>query len=117
VYYPGLPNHQGHNIHKGQASGDGAVLSFVLPSREHAKVFAEQLQIPIFAVSLGAVESILSYPASMSHAAMPEAERKKRGITDGLLRLSIGLEHADDLFEDLQQALAAAAKVTETIKP
>jgi cysteine-S-conjugate beta-lyase len=117
VYYPGLPNHQGHDIHTGQASGNGAVLSFVLPSREHAKVFVEQLQIPIFAVSLGAVESILSYPASMSHAAMPEAERKKRGITDGLLRLSVGLEHADDLLEDLQQALAAAAQVTETIKP
>ncbi|MFS0559943.1 aminotransferase class I/II-fold pyridoxal phosphate-dependent enzyme [Terribacillus sp. 179-K 1B1 HS] len=116
VFYPGLPTHDGHEIHTGQASGNGAVLSFVLPSREHARVFVEQLRIPIFAVSLGAVESILSYPAAMSHAAMPEAERKKRGITDGLLRLSVGLEHAEDLIGDLQQALKAAERLTETVK-
>lgn len=116
VFYPGLPTHNGHDIHTGQASGNGAVVSFALPSREHAKIFVEQLRIPIFAVSLGAVESILSYPASMSHAAMPEAERKKRGITDGLLRLSVGLEHVGDLIEDLQQALKAAEGVTEKVE-
>lgn len=76
----------------------------------------EQLRIPIFAVSLGAVESILSYPAAMSHAAMPEAERKKRGITDGLLRLSVGLEHVEDLIGDLQQALKTAERVTEKVE-
>ncbi|MFJ6414691.1 cystathionine beta-lyase [Terribacillus saccharophilus] len=116
VFYPGLPTHNGHDIHTGQASGNGAVLSFSLPSRAHAKVFVEQLCIPIFAVSLGAVESILSYPAAMSHAAMPEAERKKRGITDGLLRLSVGLEHVEDLIGDLQQALRAAERVTEKVE-
>ncbi|SDD61503.1 cystathionine beta-lyase [Terribacillus halophilus] len=116
VFYPGLSTHDGHEIHTGQASGNGAVLSFVLPSKEHARVFVEQLRIPIFAVSLGAVESILSYPAAMSHAAMPEAERKKRGITDGLLRLSVGLEHTEDLIGDLLQALKAAERLTETVK-
>ena len=63
------------------------------------------MRLPVFAVSLGAVESILSYPATMSHASMPKEEREKRGITDGVLRLSVGLEHADDLLEDLEQAL------------
>lgn len=116
VFYPGLPTHNGHDIHTGQASGNGAVLSFALPSREHAKIFVEQLRIPIFAVSLGAVESILSYPATMSHAAMSEAERKKRGISDGLLRLSVGLEHVEDLIGDLQQALKAAERVTEKVE-
>ncbi|PAE06664.1 cystathionine gamma-synthase [Terribacillus saccharophilus] len=116
VFYPGLSTHNGHDIHTGQASGNGAVLSFALPSRAYAKVFVEQLCIPIFAVSLGAVESILSYPAAMSHAAMPEAERKKRGITDGLLRLSVGLEHVEDLIGDLQQALRAAERVTEKVE-
>lgn len=61
--------------------------------------------VTIFAVSLGAVESILSYPATMSHAAMPKEERIKRGITDGLLRLSVGIEHVDDLIADFDQAL------------
>lgn len=81
------------------------MLSFRLADKAAAKTFVESLQIPIFAVSLGAVETILSYPATMSHASMPKEEREKRGITDGVLRLSVGLEHADDLLEDLEQAL------------
>lgn len=111
VYYPGLENHPGHDIHFAQATSGGAVLSFELPTKEVTKIFVEQLKIPVFAVSLGGVESILSYPAQMSHAAMPKAEREKRGITDGLLRYSVGLEHVDDLIEDLDQALKAAALV------
>ena len=63
------------------------------------------VKIPVFAVSLGAVESILSYPAKMSHAAMPQAEREKRGITNSLVRLSVGLENPDDLIKDFSQAL------------
>lgn len=105
VYYPSFSFHPGHPIHIRQARGFGAVLSFRLPSKEAAKIFTESLRIPIFAVSLGAVESILSYPATMSHAAMPKGERDKRGITDGLLRLSVGLEHLDDLLADIKQAL------------
>jgi cysteine-S-conjugate beta-lyase len=112
VFYPGFSFHPGHEIQKLQAKGFGAVLSFRLPTKQAARVFVTSLRIPIFAVSLGAVESILSYPSTMSHAAMPNEEREKRGITDGLLRLSVGLEHPDDLIKDLEQALQ---KVRETV--
>lgn len=109
VYYPGLALHPGYSIHRRQAAGAGALLSFLLPNKAAAKAFVEHIKIPVFAVSLGAVESILSYPAAMSHGAMPREERKKRGITDGMLRLSVGLEHADDLIQDMEQALRAVA--------
>ncbi|MED4787763.1 cystathionine beta-lyase [Bacillus atrophaeus] len=105
VYYPGLSDHAGAAIHKSQSSGAGAVLSFELESKEAVKKLVENVSLPVFAVSLGAVESILSYPATMSHAAMPKEEREKRGITDGLLRLSVGVENADDLERDFEQAL------------
>ncbi|KIL52034.1 cystathionine beta-lyase [Jeotgalibacillus soli] len=107
VYYPGFSFHEGYPIHARQSSGAGAVLSFRLPTKDSARVFVEHMKIPVFAVSLGAVESILSYPATMSHAAMPPEERAKRGITDGLLRLSVGLENVDDLLNDIKQALEA----------
>lgn len=112
VFYPGLANHPGHAIHLSQSKCAGAVLSFRLPDRETTKAFVENVQIPIFAVSLGGVESILSYPAQMSHAAMPKDERERRGITDGLLRFSVGLEHVDDLIADFDQALLAAHELT-----
>lgn len=108
VFYPGLANHPGHDIHAKQATSAGAVLSFRLPNRATTKAFVENVKIPVFAVSLGGVESILSYPAQMSHAAMPKEEREKRGITDGLLRFSVGLEHVDDLIADFDQALQIA---------
>lgn len=110
VYYPGLASHPGAAIHNGQATSAGAVLSFSLPSYAVAKAFVDAMQIPVFAVSLGGVESILSYPAKMSHAAMEPEERAKRGITDGLLRFSVGLENEEDLLEDFAQALAVASK-------
>lgn len=105
VYYPGLPDHPGHDLHTSQAKGPGAVLSFELSGAAAVRSLVEKIQLPMFAVSLGAVESILSYPVRMSHASMPVAERKHRGITEGLLRLSVGLEDADDLIADLEQAL------------
>lgn len=108
VYYPGLASHPGHEIHFSQSSSAGAVLSFSLPSYAVAKAFVAAMTIPVFAVSLGGVESILSYPAKMSHAAMEPEERAKRGITDGLLRFSVGLENEDDLLEDFAQALEKA---------
>ena len=111
VYYPGLSSHPGADIHEKQATSGGAVLSFTLPSYEVAKVFVEAMEIPVFAVSLGGVESILSYPAKMSHAAMEPEERLKRGITDGLLRFSVGLENEFDLLEDFNQALEKASKL------
>ncbi|HJV46461.1 MAG TPA: cystathionine beta-lyase [Bacillota bacterium] len=105
VYYTGLPTHPGHEVQNSQASGHGAVLSFDLGSGELARKLMKSVQIPVVAVSLGSVESILSYPCRMSHASMPEEERKYRGITDGLLRLSVGLEDSDDLIRDLKNAL------------
>ena len=115
VFYPGLPKHPGHTIHLSQSKNAGAVLSFRLPDRETTKSFVENLQIPIFAVSLGGVESILSYPAQMSHAAMPKDERVRRGITDGLLRFSVGLEHVEDLIADFNQALQLAHEKTARV--
>ncbi|ASJ54710.1 cystathionine gamma-synthase [Brevibacillus formosus] len=105
VYYTGLTDHPGHLIQTQQATGHGAVLSFDVGSRERAKALFDRVKLPIVAVSLGAVETILSYPATMSHAAMPAEERAARGITDGLIRLSAGLEDFDDLVADLKQAL------------
>ena len=110
VYYPGLETHPGYAIHVAQSTSAGAVLSFTLPNYEVAKKFASAMQIPVFAVSLGGVESILSYPAKMSHAAMEPEERMKRGITDGLFRFSVGLENEDDLLADFAQALEKAGQ-------
>lgn len=105
VYYPGLPEHPGYDTHQRQASGPGAVLSFELDSYETTKRLLEGVQLAAFAVSLGGVESILSYPAKMSHAAMPPAEREARGIKDTLVRLSVGLEDPEDLIADLERFL------------
>ncbi|MEY8731329.1 cystathionine beta-lyase [Peribacillus frigoritolerans] len=110
VYYPGLADHPQHTIQKGQSLGAGAVLSFELESEEIFRSFVNTVELPVFAVSLGAVESILSYPAKMSHAAMPADEREKRGITNSLLRLSVGLENPDDLIKDFDAALINIAK-------
>ncbi|OGV34369.1 MAG: cystathionine gamma-synthase [Lentisphaerae bacterium GWF2_45_14] len=101
VYYPGLPNHPGHNIMADQADGFGAVLSIETDSLERASRIMKNVKIWSVAVSLGGVESILSYPAKMSHAAMPAEERLKAGITDNLIRLSPGLEDVTDLLDDL----------------
>ncbi|WP_028562020.1 aminotransferase class V-fold PLP-dependent enzyme [Paenibacillus pinihumi] len=105
VFYPGLDDHPGREIHEKQSRGYGAVVSFDVGSGERAKEVLSKVKIPIVAVSLGAVESILSYPAMMSHAAMPKEVRHERGITDGLLRYSVGLEDIDDLIHDLAQSL------------
>ncbi|HEY5512731.1 MAG TPA: aminotransferase class I/II-fold pyridoxal phosphate-dependent enzyme [Geomonas sp.] len=105
VYYPGLPEHPGYGTHLRQASGPGAVLSFELSSYEVTKRLLEGVRLAAFAVSLGGVESILSYPAKMSHAAMPPAERLARGIKDTLVRLSVGLEDPEDLIADMDRIL------------
>jgi cystathionine beta-lyase len=105
VYYPGLAEHPGYEIHQRQASGPGAVLSFELSNLDVTRRLLEGVQLAAFAVSLGGVESILSYPAKMSHAAMPAAEREARGIKDTLVRLSVGLEDPDDLIQDMARFL------------
>jgi cysteine-S-conjugate beta-lyase len=105
VYYPGFTFHNGYSTQVRQAEGPGAVLSFKLKNEDAVRQLIQHTKIPVFAVSLGAVETILSYPAKMSHASMPKKEREKRGISDGLLRLSVGLENSTDLIEDLGQAI------------
>lgn len=108
VHYPGLADHPGHRVHSEQSAGPGAVLSFTLATPELTRTLLERLELAAFAVSLGGVESIISYPAKMSHAAMPPAERAARGITDTLVRLSVGLEDLDDLVADFERVLNGA---------
>lgn len=108
VHYPTLAGHPGRQTHLRQASGGGAVVSFELENGEIAKEVLRKVGLPLMAVSLGGVESILSYPATMSHASLPREERYARGITDGLMRLSVGLEDPKDLCDDIEAALEAA---------
>ncbi|MFP9128695.1 cystathionine beta-lyase [Niallia sp. BSM11] len=105
VYYPGFADHPQYDIQQEQATSPGAVFSFELHSEEAMRTFVKNVELPVFAVSLGAVESILSYPAKMSHAAMDPVARQERGISDALLRLSVGLENPQDLIADFEAAL------------
>ena len=106
VHYPGLPEDPGHELLKRQAGGFGAVLSFETQSVDQAKKLMANVKIPAVAVSLGGVESILSYPVTMSHAAIPPAARGELGISEALLRLSVGLEDWRDILTYLQDALS-----------
>jgi cystathionine beta-lyase/cystathionine gamma-synthase len=105
VHYPGLKDHPGREINERQSSGPGAVLSFEVKDGAVARRVLSRVKLCLPAVSLGGVETILSYPAKMSHASIPAEERRSRGITDGLLRLSAGLEDAEDIIADLRQAI------------
>jgi cystathionine gamma-synthase len=107
VYFPGLPSHPGHDLAKRQQSGFGAIVTFELKGGIPAiKQFLPGLQYFSLAESLGGVESLIAHPASMTHAAMDETSRQAAGLVDGLLRLSVGIEAADDLRADLAAALA-----------
>lgn len=110
VNYPGLAQHPGKEIHHAQSYGPGCVFSFTLVDREKTIEFLHNVKLPAPAVSLGGVESILSHPATMSHASMPKAHRKELGIVDNLVRLSVGLEAFEDLREDMESALARVAE-------
>ncbi|RDW18163.1 cystathionine gamma-synthase [Oceanobacillus arenosus] len=105
IYYPGLESHAGHELAKRQASGFGGMISFDVGSEEMAEQVLGKVNYFILAESLGAVESLISVPAKMTHASIPEDRRKELGITDGLIRVSVGIEDVDDLIEDLEQAL------------
>lgn len=105
VYYPGLEDHPGRAVHEAQADGPGAVLSFEMLDESAAKRFMSRVKLAAVAVSLGGVETIVSYPVKMSHASVPEAERLRRGIRGSLIRVSVGLEALEDLMEDFRQAL------------
>jgi len=111
VYYPGLAGHPGHDLAKRQQSGFGAMLSFELNGGEEAvRAFLEGLQCFTLAESLGGVESLIAHPTSMTHAGMDEAARLHAGIGPGLLRVSVGIEDADDLVADLEAGLERALK-------
>lgn len=105
VYYPGLETHTSQSVHMNQAVNGGAVLSFELLDETRLKEFVQYLKLPIYAVSLGGVETILSHPATMSHACLSKEDRENQGVTEGLLRLSCGIEDTTDLLADLSQAL------------
>jgi cystathionine beta-lyase/cystathionine gamma-synthase len=107
VYWPGFEDHDGHAIAKKQMKDFGGMLSFTLKddSLDKAKLMMESVKLFSLAESLGGVESLINHPASMTHASIPKEEREANGLTDTLMRLSIGIEDAEDLIEDLEQAL------------
>ena len=107
VYFPGLENHLGHKIAKKQMKDFGGMVSFKLKdeSKEATFKFLENTKLFTLAESLGGVESLVNHPVTMSHASIPEQERLKIGITDSLVRLSVGIEDIEDLLADLEQAL------------
>jgi cystathionine gamma-lyase len=108
VYYPGLPTHPQYELARRQMSGFGGMLSFVLEGpQERALDFAHRLRYFSLAESLGGVESLICHPARMTHGSIPKEDRERRGVTDGLLRLSVGIEDTQDLIDDLEQALAS----------
>src|SRR5438876_3691987 len=106
VYYPGLLSHPQHELAKKQMTGFGGMLSFETGSLENAKTVLKSVRLCSLAESLGGVETLISHPATMTHASVPPEQRQELGITDGLVRISTGLEDIDDLKEDLEQALA-----------
>ena len=108
VYYPGLKSHPQHELAKRQMSGFGGMVSFTLKGDDaRALAFANRLKYFSLAESLGGVESLICHPARMTHGSIPKEEREKRGLTDRLLRLSVGIEDVDDLLDDLRGALEA----------
>ena len=110
VHYPGLPSHPGHALARRQQSGFGAMLSFELEGGEAAaRIFVEGLEFFTLAESLGGVESLICHPAGMTHAAMSAEARRRAGIADGLLRISVGIEDQADLLGDIQAALDRVA--------
>lgn len=106
VYYPGLEGHPGRELHLSQSYGSGAVLSFKFKSLEKTKHFLNNVENVGVAVSLGGVETIVSYPVKMSHAAIPREEREKLGVTDTLIRVSAGLEDVEDLIQSFEKAIS-----------
>lgn len=105
IYYPGLPSHPQHALAKKQMSGFGGMISIELGSIENGKNLLRNVKIFALAESLGGVESLICHPASMTHASVPQEDRMKLGLTDGLVRLSVGCEDSEDLIADIRQAL------------
>jgi cystathionine gamma-lyase/cystathionine beta-lyase/cystathionine gamma-lyase/homocysteine desulfhydrase len=104
VYYPGLPNHPGHELAKKQMSGFGGMIAFDLGNLDRARQFLGRVKLCSLGESLGGVETLISHPATMTHASVPAEERARLGITDGLVRISVGIEDVQDLVDDLETA-------------
>lgn len=110
VYYPGLATAQGYDINKRQAKNGGAMISFELYENYDIKRFFSSVKLIALAESLGGVESLVCHPASMTHASIPYEIRQKVGITEGLIRLSVGIENVEDIISDLEQAIKESVK-------
>jgi len=106
VYYPGLPQHPQHALAQRQMSGFGALITFETGSLDNANAVLRRLRVCTVGESLGGVETLVSHPATMTHAALGEEGRARIGLTDGMVRISAGIEDAEDLLEDLEQALS-----------
>jgi cystathionine gamma-synthase len=118
VWYPGLPGHPGHELAKRQQKGFGAVITLELEGgHEAVRAFVAGLECFSLAESLGGVESLIAHPASMTHAAMDPAARARAGLTDGLLRLSVGIEGLEDLREDLARGLERVSRCLSEALP
>src|ERR1700731_4930530 len=107
VFYPGLPDHPQYELAKQQMSGFGSMITFETGSLNNAKKMLKKVRVCSLGESLGGVETLISHPATMTHAALGEKGRKEIGITDGLVRISVGIENVDDIIADLERALAA----------
>lgn len=108
VYYPGLKGDSEYEAQKSQARGGGGMLSFILKPEYDYRIFFKSTRIIVLAESLGGVESLLCHPASMTHASIPKDLRESMGIAENLIRLSVGIEYAKDLLEDIHQAIEQA---------
>jgi cystathionine gamma-lyase/cystathionine beta-lyase/cystathionine gamma-lyase/homocysteine desulfhydrase len=106
VHYPGLPSHPQHELARKQMTGFGGMLAFETGSLENARSLLKAVRLCALAESLGGVETLISHPATMTHASVPAEDRRRIGITDGLVRISAGIEDVEDLIADLDQALA-----------
>ena len=107
VFYPGLPEHPQHDLAQQQMTGFGSMITFETGSLSNAKKMLKKVRVCSLAESLGGVETLISHPATMTHAALGEKGRREIGITDGLVRISVGIENVEDIIDDLDQALAA----------
>jgi cystathionine gamma-lyase/cystathionine beta-lyase/cystathionine gamma-lyase/homocysteine desulfhydrase len=106
VFYPGLADHPQHDLAKRQMTGFGALISFETGSLSNANKMLRKVRVCSLGESLGGVETLISHPATMTHAALGDKGRKAIGITDGLVRISVGIEDVEDILDDLDQALA-----------
>jgi len=108
VYYPGLPQHPQHERAKRLMSGFGGMISFETGSLAAARSVLDNVRLCALAESLGGVETLISHPATMTHASVPADQRARLGITDGLVRISVGIEDVGDIIDDLDSALPKA---------